>query len=120
MNGCVLGLIALVLQLHIYGALGGGSAVRYMIASVLAYVPLVIINFLIQKTLIFNRRGSFLRFLLANMLVMLLVSSLSPIFRNIVDEVIGSPWGDNVGFIISALLLSFPSFLIKRRWVFKR
>lgn len=118
-NGTALGVVAWGLQLLIYRALGGDSAFTYTLASALTYVPLVFINFMIQRAWIFNRPGLFPRFVMANLSIMLLVSLLSPLCRLIVDLVASEPWGNRTGFIIAALLGSIPSFLIKRNWVFK-
>lgn len=117
-NGGILGVIAWGLQLLIYRALARDSAYAYALASALTYLPLVIVNFMVQRAWIFKRLGLFPRFVVANLAVMLLVSALSPVCRQIVDLLAGAPWGDGGGFILAALLASIPSFLIKRHWVF--
>lgn len=119
-SGGVLGIIAWALQLFIYRLMGGDSATLYTVASALTYVPLVVINFIIQRTWIFNRSGLFFRFVFANASIMLLVSLLSPLCRQVIDLIAGAPWGDHCGFIMAALLGSIPSFLIKRLWVFAK
>jgi putative flippase GtrA len=95
--------------------LGGDSANLYILASGLTYLPLAVVNFIIQRAWIFNRQGLFLRFMVANAAIMLLVSLIS---RGLIDLIAGAPWGDRGGFIMAALLGSIPSFLIKRHWVF--
>lgn len=117
-NGGILGVVAWGLQLMIYRLLGGDSQVAYAGASAVTYVPLVVINFLIQRTWIFNRPGLFPRFVVANLSIMLLVSLLSPFFRLVIDNIAGVPWGERGGFVMAALVGSVPSFMIKRRWVF--
>ena len=119
-NGGILGIIACVMQLLIYHMLGSDSATNYTLASALTYAPLVILNFMIQRAWIFNRQGLFLRFIVANLSIMLLVSLLSPLCRELVDLTVGAPWGNRAGFIIAALLGSIPSFLIQRKWVFAK
>lgn len=119
-NGGVLGIVAWGLQLFIYRMLGGDSATLYTVASALTYVPLVVVNFMIQQAYIFNRPGLFFRFVIANASIMLLVSLLSPLCRQVIDLIAGAPWGDQSGFIIASLLGSIPSFLIKRHWVFAK
>lgn len=115
-NGGVLGIIAWGLQLLIYRAIGGDSALAYALASALTYIPLVVVNFLSQRSWIFNRPGLFPRFVLANLFIMLLVSVLSPLCWQVIDLMV--PWGDRGGFAMAALLSSIPSFFINRHWVF--
>ena len=117
-NGGVLGVAAWGLQWLIYKAIGGDSAVAYTLATALTYIPLIVINFLIQRSWIFKRPGLFWRFVSANLTIMAMVSLLSPLCRHIIDVWLGNPWGDRGGFLIAALLGSIPSFLLKRRWVF--
>ena len=119
-NGGILGIVAWGMQLLIYRMLGGDSATVYTLASALTYAPLVIVNFMIQRAWIFNRQGLFLRFVVANAAIMLLVSLLSPLCRELIDLIAGAPWGDRSGFIMAALVGSIPSFLIKRHWVFAK
>lgn len=117
-NGGILGIIAWGLQLLIYRAIASESPYAYALASGLTYLPLVIVNFLIQRGWIFKRPGQFPRFVLANLAIMVLVSVLSPACRYVIDLLVGVPWGDRGGFIVAALLGSIPSFLLKRHWVF--
>ena len=117
-NGGVLGVAAWVLQWFIYSVIGSETAVAYSIATVLTYIPLLVINFLVQRRWIFNLPGLFWRFFVANLSIMVLVALLSPLCRYGIDQLLGSPWGDRGGFITAALLGSIPSFLIKRTWVF--
>ncbi|MDD2768528.1 MAG: hypothetical protein PHT19_07320 [Methylococcus sp.] len=119
-NGGILGVIAMGLQMLIYRLLGGDSAAFYALASALTYAPLVTINFMIQRTWIFNRPGLFPRFVSANLGIMLLVSLLSPICSQVIDLAAGAPWGERGGFALAALLGSIPSFFIKRHWVFEK
>lgn len=118
LNGGVLGVAAWGLQWFIYKVISADSATAYGIATALTYMPLVVVNFLIQRKWIFNRDGLFWRFVLANLAIMILVSILSPLFRYEINQMFGSPWGDRCGFIGAALIGSIPSFLLKRNWVF--
>lgn len=117
-NGGVLGVAAWGLQWLIYRVISGDSAIAYGLATALTYVPLVVINFLIQRKWIFNRPGLFWRFVTANLAIMILVSLLSSLCRYLIDQSFGCPWGDRFGFIVAALLGSVPSFFLKRKWVF--
>lgn len=58
-NGGILGIAAWVLQWLIYKGINGNSAIAYGFATALTYVPLVIINFMIQRKWIFNSTGLF-------------------------------------------------------------
>ena len=118
LNGSILGLVAWGLQWFIYKAIDGDSGFSYGVATALTYIPLVVVNFLIQRMWIFNRPGLFWRFVTANLVIMVLVSLLSLFFRYAIDQSFGYPWGDRCGFIVAALLGSLPSFYLKRVWVF--
>lgn len=117
LNGGILGIVAWGLQMGLYRMLGGGLGM-YPLATAITYVPLVVINFLVQRHFIFNRHGLFGRFVFANLLVMGLVSLLSWISKIVLDIWFGAGWGDNLGFAIAAMLGSVPSFMIKKYWVF--
>jgi putative flippase GtrA len=116
-NGGILGVVAWGLQLLIYHGLGGSSGWAYGAASVLTYIPLIVVNFLVQRAWIFDRPGVFWRFVLANLSIMVLVSLLSMQLR-VTMNIWGDGLGDRFAFFIAALLGSVPSFLLKRHWVF--
>lgn len=117
-NGGILGVVAWGLQLLIYKGLGGSTAMAYGAASILTYLPLIIVNFLIQRAWIFDKPGVFWRFVLANLSIMVLVSVLSMLLRSVMNRMGAGSLGDHLAFLIAALLGSVPSFLLKRRWVF--
>lgn len=117
-NGGLLGILAWGIQAALFRLLGGDSATAYGVATALTYMPLVILNFVIQRAWIFRRPGLFRRFVMANVAIMVLVSMLSSALRHALDQLLGQPWGDRGGFMAAALLGSIPSFLLKRFWVF--
>ena len=117
-NGGVLGLISLQLQTFIYHALGGDSSFNYSVASTLTYLPLIIINFLIQKKWIFQRKGFFWKFVSVNIFIMVMVSLFSPLCRIFITFFIGIEWGDRCGFAVASIVFSVPSFFLKRFFVF--
>lgn len=117
-SGGFLGLTAWVLQTMIFKAMGMASSGAYMAATLLTYVPLIIINFLIQRRWIFGRPGVFWRFIQANFAIMLLVSLLSPLCRLVIAFLTGGSWADEGGFMLAALLGSVPSFFLMKGWVF--
>ena len=118
-NGGLLGVAAWVLQLIIYKVLGAGSIQAYAASAVLTYIPLIIVNFLIQRSWIFSQPGTFWRFTIANLSIMVLVSLLAPVCRLFINLLLDHKWGDQGGFLIAALLGSVPSFLLMKLWVFK-
>lgn len=117
-SGGVLGVAAWALQHLIYRAIGIDSSAAYLVATLLTYLPLVVVNFLIQRRWIFGRPGVFWRFIQANLVIMLLVSLLSPLCRLSIAFVTGGPWADEGGFVLAAVLGSVPSFLLMKMWVF--
>ena len=118
-NGGLLGLVAIVLQRAIFFTLGLESGLNYAAASALTYVPLIIANFIIQRRFIFASQGRFLRFLVANFAVMLLVSVVSPICRLLLAVTFWYEVGDIGGFVLAALIMATPSFLLMKYWVFR-
>ena len=117
-NGGILGVVSWALQLIIYRTIGLDSSFAYAIATALTYVPLVVINFMIQRKWIFKRVGLFWKFVMANLTIMFLVSLFSPAFRFLVGYVAGIEWGDRLGFVLAAIVMSVPSFFLKRSYVF--
>ena len=117
-NGGLLGLLACLIQFIIFKCIEKDSSFAYAISSLITYLPLLIINFILQKKWVFARDGIFWRFVLANILIMLMVSLLSPLCRYIIYLNSESSIADALGFAMAAILCSVPSFLIKRRYVF--
>lgn len=117
-NGSILGVVSWGLQTIIYRAIGGDSGMAYAVATALTYMPLIVVNFIIQRSWIFQREGLFWRFVAANLLIMLLVSLLSPLCRLLITWVAGAEWGDRGGFALAAIAMSIPSFFLKRLFVF--
>lgn len=118
-NGSILGIISLGLQALIYGAMGVNTGVAYGISSALTYVPLVLMNFVIQRRWIFKKPGLFWRFVLVNLSIMLLVSMFAALCRLLIASLAGAEWGDKGGFALAALAMSVPSYFAKRIFVFK-
>ena len=116
-NGGVLGLTAVATQALLYRLCGYGSF-SYALASALTYGPLILVNFVIQRSWIFKRSGCLWRFTLINLLMMLFVSLLSPLCKLAIDLIFWPPWGERCGFLLAALLGAAPSFLAQKRFVF--
>jgi len=118
-NGGLLGLVSWGLQLTIYRAIGHDSYIAYAIATTLTYIPLIAVNFLIQRSWIFKTDGLFWKFVAANLLIMLLVTLFSPLCRLFITWITSAEWGDRLGFALAAIIMSLPSFFLKRFFVFK-
>jgi len=117
-NGGLIGLIAWALQGQLFHFFGRPDGVAYAAASLLTYAPLILINFAIQRHLIFGLPGSGLRFIVSNVGIMLLVSVMSPLCRYLLTLAWDSSLGDNMGFVLAALVGATPSFLLSRYFVF--
>ena len=118
-NGGLIGVLAWALQAILFQVVfseHGGMA--YALASLITYIPLLVLNFMLQKAFIFVSEGRFRRFLIANIGIMLFVSALSPVCRQILHPLVGEELGDNGGFILAALIGATPSFLLSRYFVF--
>ena len=117
-NGGVIGIISLGLQAVIYRATGLESSLVYALASAVTYVPLIVINFIIQRKWIFQRVGMFGRFVLANLAIMFLVSLFAPLCRLLISWYAGAEWGDRGGFALASIALAIPSFFLNSIFVF--
>lgn len=117
-NGGALGVLSLVIQALIYRSIGVHSGLAYGVASALTYLPLLVINYLIQRRWIFRRNGLFWRFVVANLSIMLLVSLSAPICRLVIARFAGDEWGDKAGFAMASVLMAIPSYFAKRLLVF--
>jgi putative flippase GtrA len=90
----------------------------YGVASALTYLPLLLINFVIQRSWIFKKQGYFWRFAIVNLSVMVLVSLLAPVCRMLIASFGGAEWGDKGGFALASVLMAMPSYHAKRMFVF--
>lgn len=113
-------LLAWGLQLLFFNLLGGKSASAYAVAAALTYVPLIPLNFVIQRKLIFRLPGVFSRYLLACVVNALAVTILSPVCRFLIDRGFGLSMGDYAGFVLASLIGATLSFLLMRHFVFAR
>lgn len=118
-NGGVIGLIAWAVHTNLLFLFSENSSISYAIASFITYVPLVLLNFFIQRRLIFCAGGYLSRFIVASILIMFLVSILSPICRQILVWLWGEIIGNGGGFVLAALIGATPSFLLSKYFVFK-
>jgi putative flippase GtrA len=118
LNGGILGVVAFVLQSLLFGLFGQEGSLSYAVASAITYGCLLLLNFTVQRAFIFSSPGRLGRFVIANVLIMALVSALAPICRIVVGSVFGMDAGDAFGFIVAALLGATPSFVLSRYWIF--
>lgn len=99
--------------------MGQEGSYGYSVASFITYTLLIFINFIIQRTFIFSSPGLIGRFIVANIVIMIMVSLLSPIFRMLLAFLYSESVGHSFGFAVAALIGAFPSYLLSRNWVFK-
>lgn len=118
-NGGLLGVAAWFAQLQIFELLGGDRSRAYGLASLIVYPPLIVVNYLIQRNLIFSIRGSFPRFVIANLGIMVLVSGLSALIWQLLSHLGLPALADQASFVLAALLGAIPSFVVKKFWVFR-
>jgi putative flippase GtrA len=118
LNGVIITILAWAIQYSLYILSGYDSSMAYSIATIVATTITMIINFFIQKNYIFKSEGVFHRYIIADLINMLLVAVLAPAFRLMIINIAGLEWGDRGGFIIAAFAASIPIFFIKRKWVF--
>jgi putative flippase GtrA len=117
-NGAVIGVLALGLQNGLFRVLGGEGETAAALASALTYLPLVVLNFLIQRSLIFQRQGMFTRFVASNLVIMVCVSGTTPLLASAYGSLLEASLANSAGFASASLLFAIPSFLLKRTWVF--
>jgi hypothetical protein len=120
LNGGVLGILSLWLQAFLFQHLGANSGGAYAFSACLTYLPLMVINFFIQRIWIFKKNGLFWMFVVSNLSIMGFVVLLSPLFRLIISIAIDPVWGDKTGFALAAIVMSIPSYFVKRIFVFNR
>lgn len=119
-NASILGVIFLILQFIVYKILGDSSDFAYIASIIFSYIPLIFINFFLQRKIIFKKDGIFVKFLFSNIFIMLMISSISPFTRQLISSIFGSHYGDYFGLIATVGFISIPSFLIVKFWVFEK
>ena len=119
-NASILGVVFLILQFIVYKILGDPSDFAYVSSIILSYIPLIFINFFLQRKIIFKKDGIFVKFLLSNIFIMLMISSISPFTRQLISSIFGSHYGDYFGLIATVAFISIPSLLIVKFWVFEK
>ncbi len=91
-----------------------------MIASVLAMSPIIFINFLSQKKIIFKKHGSIILFFFSCIFIMLLVSIGTEIFNQYkLFNYKNSLFDLDLNFVAAGLLSAPISYLLKKYIVFK-
>lgn len=116
--GSFLGICSIFLQRLFFILLGGNTSFEYMSATALTYLPLLFINFFLQKKWVFRSSGMILKFFVANLSVMLMVSSCSPLVRLFISSFFSQSTADKYAFGLAAIFMSIPSYLIKKNFVF--
>ena len=117
-NGVLISMLAWLLQYFIFITFGGESSTGYAISTAIAFSITMVINFFIQMRFIFKSPGAFHRYVISDLVTLVVVSLLSPLCRLLIAGFTTLEWGDKGGFLLAALIGSVPSFLMKRFWVF--
>lgn len=116
-NGVILGLITFIFQYVVDLELRPLFVYHQLLSTIVAMTPLMFINFLTQKNLIFKKKGSFPKFILSNLFIMFLVSTASELFNKFNIFIF---YDFNLNFLFAALIISPTSFLIKKYFIFSR
>lgn len=117
-NGILVTLLTWALQYFIFIQFADRDSWGYALSTAIAFIVVLIINFLIQRSLIFKQQGLFRKYLLTDLFILLLVTILAPVCRLLLSAVITPEIGDKGGFLMAGLIASVPSFIIKKMWVF--
>jgi hypothetical protein len=119
-NGFFLGFFTIVTQYLIDYAISGIFVYHYLIASLLTITPFMFINFILQRKIIFKKKGSVIKFFCSSILIMVLISSLAEVFNNYAFFNFNIMKVNlNLNFIFSAIIISPLSFFMKKNIVFK-
>ena len=119
-NGFFLGLFTIVTQYLIDYAISGIFVYHYLIASLLTITPFMFINFILQRKIIFKKKGSVIKFFCSSILIMVLISLLAEVFNNYTFFNFNIMKVNlNLNFIFSAIIISPLSFFMKKNIVFK-
>ena len=118
-NGVFFGLLAWGVQLTIYTLLANDSSLFFGVSSFIASFIILSMNFIAQKKWIFKSAGVFKHFLIASVLMIILISILSPLIRDFIAVFVSVSWADIMGYPLAAVISSLPSFLLQRHWVFR-
>ena len=114
-NGLVFGVFTFILQYIIDFKLQKTFVFHQLIASILTITPFIFINFISQKKIIFKRNGSFVKFILSSIFIMLMISITSEILNK---YSFFNYYGFNLSFAFAALINAPLSFLIKKNIIF--
>ena len=114
-NGLILGVITFIFQHVVDLELKSSFIYHQLLSTIIAMTPLMFINFLSQKKLIFKKNGSFPKFILSNLFIMLLISTASELFNRFNIFIF---YDLNLNFLFAALIISPTSFFIKKYFIF--
>ena len=118
-NGVLFGLLSWLIQITILSFFVNPSSYQYSFSVFISFSILIYFNFLSQKNIIFKKKGLFLKFLIANIFIMALITFSSPIIRLLLLDGSLSSYANLLSYPITALLFSFLSYYLKYKFVFK-
>ena len=117
-NGSILGLIAIGLQSEISKIFYVDSWYFYPLSVASTCSFLIPINFFIQRRLIFKRKGEVAKFILITFSGVFLVTVTSLLIKAFLSLFFIGILIEKISFIIAAVIISIPIFLLKRSYVF--
>ena len=118
-NGGVIGLLCWALQLGIYSAAGVSGTSGYWFSALLASAIGIIINYQIQRRLIFARKGNFWLFAAAATAVSIAVSFAAVAGRQWLGLFFEPPIATRFGYAVGALAIAPLSCVIKKFLIFR-
>jgi putative flippase GtrA len=119
-NGIVLGLLTYLSQDYVNNALSDSTEYHQLISSVIVILPFILLNFYAQRTFVFQRNGGVFKFFVANITVMLLISTGSYLLNNLgLGIVTVFQTSFNLSFVFAAVVCFPISYSLKRFYVFR-
>ena len=118
-NGSILGIVALELQSLIFEMVYFESRFFYPLSVAFTCSILIPINFFIQRKIIFKKKGQFLKFIMITFSGIFLVSITSSLIKGMLSLFLSGKYIEQLSFILAALIISLPIFLLKRSYVFR-
>ncbi len=118
-NGGFIGLLCWGMQMGIFLAVGLPGSVAYWFSSLVASAIGIVVNYHIQRHLIFGRHGSFWLFALAATVVSIVVSFAAVVARDVLALYFEATTAARFGYMVGALAIAPFSFVLKKFVIFR-
>ena len=119
-NGSILGITAMLLQLLFSQYLLINAPYSYPLSVALTCSLLIPINFFIQRRIIFKNKGRFTAFFSITITGIIMVSINANIIKGNLVFIAPLKYVDQISFALAAILTSVPIFLFKRFYIFNK